>query len=395
MASKIIRLLDFKILALIIAVISIAISLLHYYWKPSPGSVDYTYHYTHYNNFLIFKYSFYHLIHHIDLYKEVYPGEGHYDLFKYSPAFALFMAPFAVLPTLPGLILWNLLNGLVLLYAFKKFPFKNETYKLLALCFIIIEVITSMESAQSNCLIAGMLILAYLAMEKKNMATASLLIIVTAFIKLFGAVALLLFLFFPNKLKAAGWTILWVVVLAILPIIVTGPSGLITVYHDWINCLNNDYSISWGFSVMGWLHTWFGINGKKIIMFIGLLLFLLPLLRISSFHSPLFRQLFLASSLLWVVLFNYKAESPTFIIAVSGIAIWFFSIEYKKINLILLLLAFLFTVLIATDLFPKDLRVHVLIPYVVKVVPCALIWLKLSYDLLTMNFVKSTITANN
>src|SRR5207249_7450885 len=41
---------------------------------------------THYNNFIIFRQSFFHLVHHRNLYSQ-YPDE-HFDYFKYSPAFA-------------------------------------------------------------------------------------------------------------------------------------------------------------------------------------------------------------------------------------------------------------------------------------------------------------------
>jgi len=43
-----------------------------------------------------------------DLYAP-YPNE-YWDLYKYSPTFALLMAPLALLPTLAGLAGWNLLN---------------------------------------------------------------------------------------------------------------------------------------------------------------------------------------------------------------------------------------------------------------------------------------------
>jgi len=390
MVNKIIRLVNFRLLALIIVLLSIIISIPRYYWAPFPGTSDYIYHYTHYNNFLLFKYSFYHLIQHKDLYLG-WPGERHYDLFKYSPAFAFLMAPIAILPNLLGLIVWTALNGLILFYAFWKFPFKNDNYRLLAIVFVFPEAITSMEIFQSNCLVVGLIILAYLAIERKNIAIAAMLIIASAFIKLFGIAALVIFLFYPNKAKAALWTFIWLLVFAFLPLLVITPTELLAVYHSWVRCLSEDYSVSYGFSVMGWLYTWFGINAKSIIMLIGIILFLIPLLRIRSFHNAMFRQLFLASILIWMIIFNYKSESPTFIIAVSGIAIWFFTQEYKPINLGLLLFALVFTILSATDLFPKSIRDNYMIPFVVKVIPCTIIWIKVIYDLLTTDFPGSAI----
>jgi hypothetical protein len=48
-------------------------------------------------------------------------------LYKYSPAFALFMAPFAMLSDFFGLPLWNLLNALVLLSAIFYLPALTDT----------------------------------------------------------------------------------------------------------------------------------------------------------------------------------------------------------------------------------------------------------------------------
>src|SRR6266568_628508 len=52
--------------------------------------------YTRYNNYVVFRNSFWHLIHNQDLYL-LYPSEQ-WDLYKYSPSFALAMLPFAYMP---------------------------------------------------------------------------------------------------------------------------------------------------------------------------------------------------------------------------------------------------------------------------------------------------------
>lgn len=389
MIDKFIRLINFRVLALIVILLSALVSVTHYFWTPTPGSADEINHLTLYNNFLLFKHSFSHLLHHQDLYV-LYTGENSFDLYKYSPTFALLMAPFAALPDLPGLILWNIFNGLILTYALWKFPFKNEKYRLLAIAFVLIEAMVSIQNSQSNCLIAGLIILAFLAMEKQNIALSALLIVFCAFIKIFGVVALVLFLFYPNKTKAALWTAIWTILFALLPLVIASPFELVGTYQSWLKCLSHDYSVSMGFSVMAWIYTWFGIDAKRALLYSGMIIFLLPLIRYKSFQNPLFRKLFLASILIWVVIFNYKSESPTFVIAVSGLAIWFFVQEYKPLNMVLMLMAFVFTDLIATDIFTHSLRANVFIPYVVKVVPCILIWLKLMYDLLTIDFTASS-----
>jgi hypothetical protein len=311
-----------------------------------------------------------------------YPSECG-DLYKYSPSFALLFAPFALLPDLPGLILWNLLNALVLFFAIKSLPGFEKNTKSYMLWFVLIETMTSMQNSQSNGLIAGLLIFAFVFLERDKYALGTLFIALTAFIKIFGIVAFVFFLIYPNKARFFLYSVLWVIVLTILPLIVVPFDQLKFLYISWGNLLAADHSISYGFSLMGWLNTWFGFElNKNLIVLSGIILFLLPLVRYNWYKELKFRLLFLASILIWIVIFNHKAESPTFVIAMSGMAIWFFSRKITPVVLIFILLAFVFGSLTTTDIFPSSVRHTYFYPYVVKAVPSILVWFFLSYELL-------------
>jgi len=364
--------------------ITVIISIQHYLYVPPPGSVDLKYGYTHYNDYLIFKQSYFHLIQHKDLYA-TYLHE-YYDLYKYAPTFALLMAPFAYLPDLAALILWSFVNAFVLFYAFRKFPFANEKKQLFAIAFIFVEATTALLIFESNCIIAGLMILAFLSMENKKNFLATFLIILAAIIKPFALAMIPLFLFYNNKWKSAGYLILWSLVLLLLPLIAVTPHELVDIYQKWGLSLKSDHDISFGLSVMGWLHTWFGIDSKYYAICIGTVLFMMPLLRYKAFSNQTFRQLFLAFTLVWVTIFNHKAESPGFILAVSGVAIWF-SLSYSRFNLALLIFCFVFTCLSPTDLFPANIRFHFFQPYSIKAVPCIIIWVKMLYELMTTPFI--------
>jgi len=112
-------------------------------------------------------------------------------------------------------------------------------------------------------------------------------------------------------------------------------------------------------------------------------LFCVPFFKYRYYQELRYKLLYLASILIWVVIFNHKAESPTYIIAATGVAIWFFSQEQKMENTVLLVLVFIFTILSPTDFFPRFLRDAYVGPYVLKAVPCILIWAKITYDLIT------------
>ena len=340
--------------------------------------------YTAYNNYIIFKQSFFHLLDGKDLY--TLHEEVQWDLYKYSPTFALLFGSMAVLPDLVGLTVWNLLNALILYFSIRFLPEINRNTKNLILFFVLIELLTSLQNEQSNGLIAGLLIFTFGGLERGKYWLATFCVVATIFIKLFGIVALALFLLCPNKLKLAYTTASWVVVLGLLPLLVINPDQFVFLYKSWGDMLVSDHSVSDGLSVAGWLKSWFDWEvHKNLISALGIVLFCLPLLRISQFTTYEFRIWLLASVLLWVVIFNHRAESPTFIIAVCGVALWYFSQATQPENRFLLLLTFVFTVLSATDVFPRSVRSDWFQPYVVKVVPCILVWVKVTFDLLTHN----------
>lgn len=226
--------------------------------------------YTHYNNYLIFKHSFNHLKNNRDLYNQ-YPKE-YWDYYKYSPTFALFMAPFSLLSNLPGLFLWNLLNVLMLFIGVWKFPL-NSNLKLYILGFSIIAVITSLQNAQSNILIAGLIILSFNFLEEGKSMRAALFIAITVYIKLFGLVAFSLMLFYPKKFKSLSYSFLWVILLGLLPLLVVSPAQLIFLYKSWFALLLKDHTSSMGMSAMGLLGAWCSINDQNPKDFGRLLLF--------------------------------------------------------------------------------------------------------------------------
>ena len=348
------------------------------------------YTFTDYNNYVIFKNSYNHLLANKDIYK-LYLDE-HWDLYKYSPTCSLFFGFFYALPDGIGLFFWNFLNAFVLLVAVYYLPRMSLKNKGLILASIVIELMTCMQNEQSNGLICGLIILAFGMLERGNYFMAILCIVFTAYIKLFGIVALSLLIFYPGKWKLALYTLFWSIFLFLLPLTVIDFSQLKFLYLSWGKLLANDHSISSGLSVAGWLKAWFdlGIN-KTLITVAGVVLFCLPLLRFKEYANYSFRLITLSSVLIWVVIFNHRAESPTFIIAMSGAAIWFFSGSFKAENFVLFALALIFTILSPTDIFPREIRTGWLEPYVIKAVPCILIWFKILYDQLLTKKIQAPI----
>jgi len=362
-----------------LAIIASIQSLIRPYKTYYEGGISYPC----YNNYLIFKQSFFHLLHHQDLYV-LYPTE-HWDLFKYTPTFSLLFGAFAFLPDSIGLTLWNLVNVLVLALAVYALPKLTVNQKSLILLACSIEAMTAMQNEQSNALIAGLLIFSFVLCEKGKFIWAAACIILATFIKPFGIVGLALLLFYPRKVRHLDNGILWSIVLLILPLIIVSPGQLIHQYQGWLTVLAADQSQHYGLSVAGWLHTWFHFDpNKNLIVATGALLFMLPFVRFKMYEQYSFKLMGLASMLIWIVIFNHMAESPTFILALAGASIWFFSKKATVLDVILFLLVLVLTSLFTTDIVPHSIQTTYLRPYVIKVVPCILLWLKIIYDMMAM-----------
>ena len=347
--------------------------------KPAPGETPTV---TKYNNYVIFKYSHFHLLEGKDLYKAYYPEE-YWDLYKYSPTFALFFGCFAWFPDWLGLTLWNLLNVLFFFFAIRSLPGLDDKKKLLILLLSVPDALTSLQNSQSNIFVAGLLILGFVLLERRSYFLAMLCLAATFYIKIFGVVALILLLFYPDKRKSILYAIFWMIILWIIPAVIIGFGPLMNTYVQYANMLKNDQSVSLGISVMGWIKSWFGVDVPKTVLALaGFLIMCIPLINFRKFDEYTNRILMFSALLIWMVIFNHKAESPTFIIATAGIFIWFFSTGKSLLNLVLLCFVVVFTSLSNTDLFPPSIRENLFEPYAIKVVPCIMVWMKILSDLL-------------
>jgi hypothetical protein len=355
--------------------------------------------YTHYNNYIIFRQAYEHLVRGDDIYVQ-YLAE-HWDYFRYSPSFAVAFGALAWMPDVAGLLLWNTLNAAVLFLAFWTLTsgaFRDERLWAAAGWFVAIEMMTALQNAQSNVLIAGLLILAFTALEQRRVAVATLLIVAAAFIKPFALVGFSLCFFSAPRKAVIQWSLMWTALIAALPLLAVTPTQLIGQYASWWQLLSMDFGDSAGLSVMGWLASWFQLTPPKMVVDLaGAGLFCWPL-ALGVFNGERsreagYRLLMLANVLVWVVIFNHKAESSTYIIAMCGVAVWFFAQQQTWSNVVLAALALIFTSLSPTDVFPRSLAASILDPYAIKAVPCILIWLKITYDLVSGDFQPRLVPA--
>jgi len=90
--------------------------------------------------------------------------------------------------------------------------------------------------------------------------------------------------------------------------------------------------------------------------------------------------------LIWMVIFNHKAESPTYIIVMSGIGIWYWSQQPASMtDRVLLILSFLLITMSVSDLVPAPVRNGFIRPYGIKGVMAIAVWVWIVWQQLYPN----------
>ena len=349
------------------------------------------YHHHSYNNYLIFKYVYWHTVDLQNLYNN-YPE--YLDSNHYGPLFSIFIAPFALLPDGLGAVLWNVANVLILLWGIYSLPIALKKRTIIAwICAH--EALTALFSFQFNIALTGIILLSFSYLIKKKEIQSAFFIAFGTLVKLYGIVGLAFFFFSQNKLKFIIGCFIAFAVLFALPMIISSPAFVIQSYGNWYHSLahKNDLNASLtsfqDISLMGIVRRATGnINIPNApFLLVGLVLFGLPYLRIKQYKHLGFRLMLLASTLIFTVIFSSGSESPTYIIAFAGIAIWFMVQRNPKKGWIIALFvfAFILTSLSPTDIFPRPVKEFIRL-YSLKALPCVIIWLTIVYQMMKEDF---------
>jgi hypothetical protein len=340
-----------------------------------------------------------------------------------------------MVPDYLGYSVWTALNLLLPVFAIYKLQGVSSRVKAAMSTLLLLEGFTSALNSQSNGLMLGLLLFAFVAMQNGRISQAVLFIWLTAFIKLFGILFFAMLLVFPGAMKKSLVRVPVIFgALYLLPLPVLGWEGLQRQYASMFNLLAHDHGYFVKYSVMGWLQQWFGLRpNKNLILILGLGLQCLPLLvviikqklwrsgsiqQINSKSLERWQFLFAASWLLWMVIFNHMAESATYVIAIGGAMLalsqlvtsenthfgttkisgmldgqnksidsnsrsnnsvkivgWHGYLSFQNSLWILaFIIMFLFTMLGPTDIYPKEVRFWIVETAQLKAFPCILLW---------------------
>jgi len=274
------------------------------------------------NNFHIFRSAFHNLVAQRDLYAP-HP-EQHWDLFKYSPTFALLFAPFAAVPFALGLLAWNLLNVLLVFHVVRRLvPGSAGT---VALLLLYPGLLATLDGTQSNGFVAAAMALAWLGLERtdaRGRLGAAIAVAGGALVKLFPLAALSFGLFHRGRMRFFATFAVVFIGLVAAPLLVTPGTTLLAQYVSWFSLERVD-ALDRGASVMRLLYHVAGYRGPNWpVQLAATLVLLAPVIFDSCRDDGARRRDYLCSLLVYTVIFNHKAEQPSFVIALVGVVVWY------------------------------------------------------------------------
>ena len=189
----------------------------------------------------------------------------------------------------------------------------------------------------------------------------------------------------------------------VAPMIFASPEYVAGQYYDWYVALveknaDNIDSLATGdmadlstnISLLGFFRrTTHQLTYSDLWIIIpGIVAFCLAYLRRDQYKNVAFRQMIMASALMFCVLFSTGSENSTYIIAFVGVALWYCCVPWQRSgwDVALMVVVFIISSLSPGDLFPKAIYRGFIQPYAIKAVPVAIVWFKLCYEVYTKDF---------
>ncbi|HJZ91436.1 MAG TPA: glycosyltransferase, partial [Gemmataceae bacterium] len=184
-----------------------------------------------------------------DLYPETVQGPN-YPLFRYSPAVATAFAPFALLDTKPGDLVWRVFNTGVLVggvyWALRRLPQPALSARQLAIVFALMvpPALGHLSNGQCNAMVIGLVLAGYAAAADRRWNLSAVALAAATLLKLYPAApALLLTALHPRQLGPR-----YAVALATgfgLPFALGEPSYVAHQYDLWVRYFSAEDRSAW------------------------------------------------------------------------------------------------------------------------------------------------------
>lgn len=344
----------------------------------------------HLNNFRIFRHVFFHLRDGLSLY--AYYPEEYFDHNLYGPLFGVLVAPFAMLPPVVGLIVWELAMCAILWWVVRKLPLELDK-RMFIYWFVSYELLVALYMAQFNIVICALVLATYCAIRNGDEKWAACFIVLGTLTKLYGIVGLAFIVFSHRKKALLLWLAIWTAVGLALPLLIASPQYLLGQYAEWFatladkNALNAE-AFYQNISTLGMVHKISGWWGSDMWMLVpAVVLFMLPAVRVRQFANEGFQWALVASVLMCIVLFSTGSESSGYIIALTGVALWYVTAPWQRSRTDWwLMVATLVFASFGSDFLPHSVRYSLIWPYALKALPVTIVWLKLIYEMCVRDY---------
>ena len=252
--------------------------------------------------------------------------EAHSIWFLYTPVFTTIYAPIFLLPEWLGPFVWNGFNYCMLCLAIKTLPQPLAPYRMKIFLFLLLLILQSTFCFQYNMVVCYIFLFAFTLLENGKPFWATLLIMISATTKYYGAIELGLLLCYPKFWRNMGYALFWGVVLLLLPTINTAFDNVFVLYKDMWGTYEShrgaaDYpGLFYAPGLKSLLLPNLRIVQLSVLVLIGAMFFWLNK-RWSDFR---FRVETLAVMMGYIILFSDSPETHTYIIALSGymMAFW-------------------------------------------------------------------------
>ncbi|MBR3565908.1 MAG: DUF2029 domain-containing protein [Paludibacteraceae bacterium] len=303
----------------------------------------------------------------------------HGRYFLYTPVFSILFAPLALLPKSVAAFVWNIMNYSLFFLAIMKLPDKFASTKLKMFIYLLPILLESVFPFQFNITIAYIYLFAFILLEKDKPFWAVFMIMISATTKIYGIFELALLFCYKKPIRNYMYAIICACVLLILPSIVTGFSGLPTAYQQWWNILMQhntaaDATFTSFFYIVPFAQ-WL-VPHTRIIQILSLTLLIVLFFAYNKRWADFtFRARILAILMAWTILFSDASEIHTYIIALTGFLIVYYTMpEPTLIDKILF-----WANLVLFSIFPSDIL-------------CPRIIYHITHDILTLDIYVFIIT---
>lgn len=252
--------------------------------------------------------------------------EAHSIWFLYTPVFTTIYAPIFLLPEWLGPFVWNGFNYCMLCLAIKTLPQPLAPYRMKIFLFLLLLILQSTFCFQYNMVVCYIFLFAFTLLENGKPFWATLLIMISATTKYYGAIELGLLLCYPKFWRNIGYALFWGVVLLLLPTINTAFDNVFVLYKDMWGTYEShrgaaDYpGLFYAPGLKSLLLPNLRIVQFSVLAVIGAMFFWLNK-RWCDFR---FRVEALAVMMGYIILFSDSPETHTYMIALSGymMAFW-------------------------------------------------------------------------